>query len=85
MFDGSTVVLKKLESDYDPTDKYQALNKLQEAEENNWLLTGLIYVNPEVPNLFDTYNIPDSPMNRIGVEKLRPTPEALQQLNDSMF
>ena len=85
MFDGSTVVLKKLESDYDPTDKYQALNKLQEAEENNWLLTGLIYVNPEVLNLFDTYNIPDSFMNRIGVEKLRPTPEALQQLNDSMF
>jgi len=85
MFDGSTVVLKKLESDYDPTDKYQALNKLQEAEENNWLLTGLIYINPEVPTLFDTYNIPDSPMNRLGVEKLRPAPEALQQLNDSMF
>ncbi len=85
MFDGSTVVLKKLENEYDPTDKMQALKKLEEAEENNWLLTGLIYVDPDVPTLFDKYNIPESPMNRIPIEKLRPPRETLESINDAMF
>jgi 2-oxoglutarate ferredoxin oxidoreductase subunit beta len=85
MFDGSTVVLKKLESEYDPTDKMQALNKLQEAADNNWLLTGLLYVDPNVPILFDKYNIPETPLNRLANEKLRPSSEVLDAINNSMF
>ena len=85
MFDGSTVILKKLESDYDPRNKSQAIMKLKEAEENNWLLTGLIYVDPEVPALFDEYNIPDTPLNRLENSKLRPPKEVLDAVNDSMF
>jgi 2-oxoglutarate ferredoxin oxidoreductase subunit beta len=85
MFDGSTVVLKKLESAYDPTDKMQALNKLQEAADNNWLLTGLLYVDPNVPILFDKYNIPETPLNRLANEKLRPSSEVLDAINNSMF
>ncbi len=85
MFDGSTVVLKKLESDYDPRNKTQAIIKLKEAEDNNWLLTGLIYVDPDVPVLFDKYNIPETPLNRLENAKLRPSKEALDKVNDSMF
>ena len=85
MFDGSTVVLKKLESDYDPRNKTQAIIKLKEAEDNNWLLTGLIYVDPDVPVLFDKYNIPETPLNRLENAKLRPPKEALDKVNDSMF
>lgn len=85
MFDGSTVVLKKLESEYDPTDKWQALHTLEEAAENNWLVTGLIYIDPDVPTLFDKYDIPETPMNRLPVEKLRPSKESLDSVNASMF
>lgn len=85
MFDGSTVVLKKLESEYDPTNKMQALIKLKEAEDNNWLLTGLIYIEPDVPVLFDKYNIPETPLNRLADEKLRPSKAVLESINDSMF
>lgn len=85
MFDGSTVVLKKLESEYDPTDKRQALHTLEEAAENNWLVTGLIYIDPDVPTLFDKYDIPETPMNRLPVEKLRPSKESLDSVNASMF
>jgi len=63
----------------------QALKKLEEAEENNWLLTGLIYIDPDVPTLFDKYNIPETPMNRIPVEKLRPSSDTLEAINASMF
>jgi len=32
LHDGSVVVFKKLENDYDPTDRWQALHMLEEAE-----------------------------------------------------
>lgn len=85
MYDGSTVVLKKLESEYDPTDKWQALRTLEDAAENNWLLTGLIYVNPKVPTLFEKYNLPDTPLNRLPASRLRPTIGSLELVNQSMF
>lgn len=85
MHDGSTVVLKKLENDYDPTDKWQALRMLEDAEQNNWLLTGLIYIEPETPTIFDKYNLPDTPLNRLANDKLRPSRETFDRVNDMMF
>jgi 2-oxoglutarate ferredoxin oxidoreductase subunit beta len=85
LHDGSTVVLKKLENEYDPTDKWQALRMLEEAANKNWLLTGLLYVNPEVPTIFDKYNLPETPLNRLPVEKLRPSRETMDQVNQMMF
>jgi len=85
MYDGSVVLLKKLESEYDPTDKWQALRTLEEAADNNWLLTGLIYIDPDRPTLFDKYNLPDTPLNRMPAAKLRPSPQSLEQINQSMF
>ncbi len=84
LHDGSVVVLKKLEKQYDPTDKWQAMNILEEAEKNNWLITGLIYVNPDQPNLYDYLDLVDEPLNRIPSAKLRPTPETLEDINQVM-
>jgi 2-oxoglutarate ferredoxin oxidoreductase subunit beta len=85
LHDGSTVVLKKLENDYDPQDKAQAFKMLAEALIKNELVTGLIYINPNVPNLFDQYNLPDEPLNRTRVEKMRPAPENIDLVNSWMF
>jgi len=85
LHDGSLVVLKKLEHDYDPTDKWQALKMLEEAEKNRWLLTGLIYVDPDQPTLYDYLDLTDEPLNRMSADRLRPSPETLQQLNQSML
>lgn len=85
LHDGSVVILKKLEKDYDPTDRWQALNILEEAEKNRWLITGLIYVNPSQPSLYDYLNIIDEPLNRIASERLRPSLENLERINQAMF
>lgn len=85
MHDGSVVVLKKLEKDYDPTDKWQALKLLEEAEQQNWLVTGLIYVNPEQPSLYDFMALVDQPLNRIKAEDLRPSSETLETINNNMY
>jgi 2-oxoglutarate ferredoxin oxidoreductase subunit beta len=85
LHDGSVVVLKKLEHDYDPTDKWQAMQILEEAEQKNWLVTGLIYVAPDQPSLYDFLDLTDEPMNRIAADRLRPAPETLAEINQNML
>jgi len=84
LHDGSLVVLKKLSHDYDPRDKLQALKILEEAEQNRWLLTGLIYIDPDQPTLYDYLDLTDEPLNRMAAEDLRPSEETLQEINSSM-
>ncbi len=85
MHDGSMVVLKKLERDYDPTNRANAMQVLEEANRDQVLLTGLIYINPEVPNLLQMYDIPDEALNRLAPERLRPTQESLDKVNAAML
>ncbi|OQX65431.1 MAG: 2-oxoglutarate ferredoxin oxidoreductase subunit beta [Anaerolinea sp. 4484_236] len=85
MHDGSIVRLKKLEKDYDPTDRMAAVQILEEANANNWLLTGLIYIDPDRPSLVDILNMVETPLNRLTEKELRPGPETMQAINDAMF
>jgi 2-oxoglutarate/2-oxoacid ferredoxin oxidoreductase subunit beta len=86
MHDGSRIKLKKLDRDYDPTDKWQALRVLEEAETKNELITGLIYVEPDRPSLYENYSLPeDMPFNRLPEDRIRPSRESMDRLNRMMF
>ena len=85
MHDGSTIILKKLEKDYDPTSRANAFQTLEEAEKNNWLLTGLIYIDTSKPTLTDIYNLVDTPLNRLTEPDLRPAKETIDKINAMMF
>ncbi len=85
LHDGSVVILKKLEKDYDPTDRWQAMHMLEEAQRNNWLVTGLIYVDLSQPMLFEVHNLVDTPLNRLGEDRLRPPRETIEKINAMMF
>lgn len=85
MHDGSTVVLKKIERDYDPTNRNRAISMLEEANRKNWLITGLIYIDTEKPSLFDIYNLTDSALNRLSANQIRPPRESLEKVNAMMF
>ncbi len=84
LHDGSTIVLKKLEKDHDPTNRMQASIVLEEARSKNELITGLIYINPGVPNFFDSFDLVNEPLNRLPASRLRPSKQALDELN-AMF
>jgi 2-oxoglutarate ferredoxin oxidoreductase subunit beta len=84
LHDGSTVMLRKLDKEYDPYNKIEALRTLEEAAQNNWLVTGLIYIDPNVPSMFDMYNLPEKPLNRMTEAQLRPDRESLQKINASL-
>jgi len=85
MHDGSVVILKVLEKDYNPTDRFEAMRVLQEAQKNNWLATGLIYIETEKPSLVDTYNLVEAPLNRLTEPDLRPAPAMIDKINALMF
>src|SRR5438874_4334081 len=57
MHDGSRLRLRKLEEDYDPTNKTNAVKNLNEAHEQGEVLTGVFYVNPKAPSFVDLLNI----------------------------
>lgn len=85
MHDGSVVILKNLEKDYNPTDRFQAMQALAEAHQNNWLATGLIYIETDKPSLTDTYNLVGTPLNRLEEADLRPAHDHLDKINALMF
>src|SRR5512144_375522 len=68
LHDGSVVILKNLDKSYDPTSRFEALRVMEEAERNNWLVTGLLYVKPDQPSLTDRFNLVDTPLNRLADE-----------------
>jgi len=85
MHDGSTIILKKLEKDYDPNDRANAFQTLENAQKNNWLLTGLIFIDTTRPTLTDIYNLVDTPLNRLTEPDLRPARETMDKINAMMF
>ena len=85
MHDGSVVVLKVLEQDYDPTNRFEAVRILAEAQANNWLATGLIYIETDKPSLTDMHSLVDTPLNRLQEVDLRPAPAQLEKINSLMF
>ena len=85
MHDGSVIVFKKLAREYDPTNRTDAIKMLEEAIRKNWLITGLIYVDPDSPNIYDMYPIGDKPLNRLSSEKIRPDKKSLERLNQSLM
>ena len=85
MHDGSKVVLKKLEHDYDPCNRSEAMRILEEANAKQWLLTGLIYIDRDQPNLREIYNLTETPLNRLPSNRIRPSKESLERVNELMF
>ncbi|MBK8784270.1 MAG: 2-oxoacid:ferredoxin oxidoreductase subunit beta [Anaerolineales bacterium] len=85
MHDGSTVILKNLERGYDPTNRFEALRVMEEAQRNNWLVTGLLYLNTTKPNLTSMYNLVDTPLNRLTDVDLRPERAMIDKINSLMF
>jgi len=80
LHDGSWLVLKKLEEDYDPTDKMAAYNILEESRRENKMLTGIFYIDTEQPNMLELLNIVDKPLAYLSEAETRPSRDALAKV-----
>jgi 2-oxoglutarate ferredoxin oxidoreductase subunit beta len=84
MHDGSSLRLKKLQEDYDPTDKANAVRTLMEAHTNNEVLTGVFYINTQKPTFIDLLNLVDEPIGQLPDSVTRPPKSALEGLMASL-
>ncbi len=84
MHDGSQLRLRKLEEDYDPTSKLQAIKRLAEAKEVNEVLTGVFYVNPKAPTFLEMINMTDDPLATLPQDRVRPGREALKAIMEEL-
>ena len=80
MHDGSSLRLRKLHEDYDPTDKANAVRTLMESHANNEVLTGVLYINTEQPTFIDQLGLVDEPLATIPESLSRPPKSALDAL-----
>ena len=81
---GSRLRLRKLEEDYDPTNKIQAITRLNEAKEKEEMLTGVLYVNTQSPTFLDMLNITDEPLATLSPSVVRPGREVLEQVMEEL-
>src|SRR5919109_4153971 len=84
MHDGSHLRLRKLEEDYDPTNRVKAITRLNEAHENGEVLTGVFYVNPQAPNFIEMLNVTDEPLATLPASATRPGREVLEQVMEEL-
>ena len=85
MPDGSHIRLRKLESEYDPTNKMSALTLLQQAEDNAELLTGLIYFNNERESLAESSDLTETALAHLGADQIRPSEATLTEMMASLM
>jgi 2-oxoglutarate ferredoxin oxidoreductase subunit beta len=85
LHDGSVIILKNLEKDYNPTKRFEALRVLEEAQRNNWMVTGLLYVETNRPTLTERHNLVETPLNRLTDVALRPGRDMIAKVNGLMF
>jgi 2-oxoglutarate ferredoxin oxidoreductase subunit beta len=82
--DKSKITLKKLNRDYDPHNKMQAVELLDKAKQEKLFLTGLIYHNANVQPLVEQEELCDTPLVHLPESKLRPPPQVLEELMNAL-
>ena len=69
--DGSHILLRKLDLDYDPTDALQALRTIHDANARGEFVTGLLYVDTKSQDLCERERLPRQPLTDLEEDALR--------------
>ena len=84
MHDGSHLRIRKLERDFDPTNRLAALAALEESEAKGEVLTGVLYVNTHKPTFIEQLNMCEEPVATLPESKVRPSQAVLDQVMEEL-
>jgi 2-oxoglutarate/2-oxoacid ferredoxin oxidoreductase subunit beta len=82
--DGSTLVLRKVASDYDARDRIAAMRYVQERNAKGEIVTGLLYIDNEAHDLHCQQEITETPLNELSEIELCPGADVLEEINASL-
>jgi 2-oxoglutarate ferredoxin oxidoreductase subunit beta len=80
LHDGSHIVLRKIDKDFDPTDRVSALRNMQENQAKGEITTGLLYIDESQPDMHEVNNTSGTPLVDLPYDKVCPGNETLQKL-----
>jgi len=84
LHDGGTVRLRKLHTEYDPSDKVGAMAYLESRRAHGEVVTGLLYVDAASDDMHASLHTVDAPLNTLGDAELVPGDAALASINASL-
>ena len=79
--DGSQMRLRRVNEDYDPTDRIGAMNQVQALAAAGEIATGLLYVDPAAHDMHHGLKTVTAPLNQLGEAELCPGRAALEKIN----
>jgi 2-oxoglutarate ferredoxin oxidoreductase subunit beta len=82
--DAVVLKLHKLDNTYDARDRIGAMTFLEQRSALGEIVTGLLYVDPEVEDLHVHQRTVDTPLNGLGDAELCPGASVLEQVNASL-
>jgi len=80
LHDGGKILLRKLDPDYDPTDRGAAFSRIIQSSASDEILTGLLYIDETKDDMAAQNNLESRPLNQVPYSELNPGPEALKAL-----
>lgn len=84
LHDGSVIHLHKADSSYATDSRIGAMNAIHKANEENRILTGLLYLDPDTKDLNSNLNLATRPLNELGRDELCPGSKVLNSINEGL-
>jgi len=84
LHDGSSIVLKKADADFDPTKRSSALGYLEKHRDLGEIPTGLLFIDEDWPEMHAIYGTAAQPLKEFTFAELNPGREALEKLQRGM-
>ena len=81
MHDGSKVLLRKIDKEYNPTDRLQALNHIHKHQAQGEIVTGLLYINDHEPDLHALNDTSETPLRDLPYSQLSPGRKGIEKVN----
>jgi 2-oxoglutarate ferredoxin oxidoreductase subunit beta len=85
LHDGSRILLKKLDQDYDPSDPMRALETIHQGRVENRFVTGLLYLDTDRPSLDRDLELVEEPLATLPLERVRPSKVAFDEIMASLM
>lgn len=82
MHDGSKIILRKVDTDYDPTDRASVYAYLERHQAAGEIVTGMLYYDDSLLEMQDLSNIVEQPLSTLDYSQLCPGDDVLQSLQD---
>ena len=80
LHDGSKIVFRRVDKQYDPTDRAAAYTYLRNSAKKQEVTTGLLYIDEECDDMHEIAQCSDRPLSKIPYEELVPGVEELAKI-----